>query len=48
MPIGSINEQHTEARSPGVWSSRCLLHKQFGQWFLLFVPGASSGTSSRQ
>ena len=28
---GSIIPKHTEARSPGPWSSTCLLHKHLGQ-----------------
>ena len=32
IAIGSISEPHSAARSPGRSSSRCLLHKQLGQW----------------
>ena len=48
MAIGSITEPHSAARSPGASSSRCRLHRQFGQWFRWAVPGAHRDTSRPQ
>jgi hypothetical protein len=47
MAIGSIDEPQSAARSPGE-SSTWRLHRQLGQWLRWAVPGASTGTSSRQ
>ena len=37
-PTGSISPWHSEALSPGTLSSKCLLHKQCGQWLLYLPP----------
>ena len=48
IAIRSISEPHSAARSPGRPPSRCMLHKQFGQWLRCAVQKASLGTSSLQ
>lgn len=46
-PIGFIFDPHSEALSPGVEASRCLDHKQNGQWFLWRVPKESGSINAR-
>src|SRR5215469_15837850 len=46
--IGSIPPGQPAFRSPGVLRSRCLDHRQWGQWLRCDVPGASSETSTPQ
>jgi dihydrofolate reductase len=46
--IGSIPPGQPDFRSPGTLRSRCLDHRQRGQWLRWVVPGASSETSTPQ
>src|SRR5215469_387 len=46
--IGSMPPGHSAFRSPGTLRSRCLDHKQLGQWLRWDVPGASRETSTPQ
>lgn len=46
--IGSIPPGQSAFRSPGTLRSRCLDHRQLGQWLRWDVPGASSETSTPQ
>jgi hypothetical protein len=45
--IGSMELRHSDARSPGS-SSKCLLQRQWGQWFRCAVPVASGVTGRPQ
>jgi len=46
--IGSMPPGQPAFRSPGLLRSRCLDHRQLGQWLRWEVPGASSETSTPQ
>lgn len=46
--IGSIPPLQAASRSPGALRSRCLDHRQDGQWLRWEVPGASLETATPQ